>query len=109
MKIQDRPVARIYEPIANNAVLVTISSAGRADFQTTIPGTTTNKQVKILALAYFGIELASVDKYCLRYRGGDQSERQRIGRLGQSHLHLTLVRKEASGRFGDALFLRRAS
>jgi hypothetical protein len=108
MKTQNRSGTRNWESLSGDSVHVSVSSTGRTDFQSVFPATATSKQIKLQALAFFGIEPGQADKYGLRYRGGDQLERQRIGKLGLSEVRLTLVRKEGSDRFGEALFLRRS-
>lgn len=85
---------------------VTVVFLGHDDYHADFSETTDLRQIKLQALAYFGIVSDAVGKYILRYQGGNCRDDQRLAELGGRELTFTLVSVEETGRFGEALFLR---
>lgn len=87
-------------------VQVTVVFLGHDDYHSDFPNTTSLRQIRLQSLAHFGIASEALERYVLRYLGGNCPEEQLLSKFGCRELCLTLVSAEETGRFGEALFLR---
>lgn len=85
---------------------VTVAFPGQDEFRAELSEATSLGQIKLQALAHFGMGSAPAAKYVLRHHGGNCREDQRLVDLGGLECSFQLVSATETGRFGEALFLR---
>ncbi len=85
---------------------VSVAFLDQDDFRAEFPETTSLGQIKLRAIAHFGMGSAPVAKYVLRHQGGNCREDQRLVDLGGREFSFQLVSRTETGRFGETLFLR---